>query len=301
MLIEDLWPAGTDIFKMLGHEDGFNLIYSGEMDFQILPRKLLNLGLYFDKVYITNPFTHPCCIRDSYNPLRNPDQYLTTTYDMILSIIVLAPWISTGQIQILPNPFALDFSFRKIAMHNIEPRKRHLDFQQDEDFIRRQCIKQFERILFMTADQALDRTIKNLVPDIPEDLTREITRDIRLRKKNNPLVWTKSLKDIGPQLFMDKTCENLETVIYLTHLTNAVPYMYLRLKKIEMESINVLPANFIEYEIKSLNCPDGCFIKGLKDSGFLEDVRAVLRKFKTDPCSTELHEELKAKLWNILY
>jgi hypothetical protein len=72
--------------------------------------------------------------------------------------------------------------------------------------------------------------------------------------------------------------------------------MYLRLKKIEMESINVLPANFIEYEIKSLNCPDGCFIKGLKDSGFLEDVRAVLRKFKTDPCSTELHEELKAKL-----
>jgi len=296
MLIEDLWPAGTDVFKMLKHEDGFNLIYSGEMDFQALSWKLLNLGLYFDKVYITNPFTHPCCVRDSYNPLKNPDQYLITTYNMILSIIPLIPWITTGQIQILPNPFALDFSFRKITMDNIEIRKKNLDFQQDEEFVKIQYIKQFERLLFITPDKSLEHTIKNLIPNTPENLIAEIAKDIRARKENTPFIWTKSLKEIGPQFLMDKICENMETIIYLAHLTNAVPYIYLRFKKAEMESINAIPASSTEHEMKLLDCIDGCFIKALKDCGFLEDVRVVLRKMKNQPDCKELHEELKEKI-----
>ncbi len=296
MLIEDLWPAGTDVFKMLKPEDGFNLIYSGEMDFQPLSWKLLNLGLYFDKVYITNPFTHPCCVRDSYNPLKNPDQYLVTTYNFILSIIPLIPWITTGQIQILPNPFALDFSFRKIAMDNVEKREESLDFRQDKDFIKIQYIRQFERLLFATPDKALEQTIKNLIPNIPENLIAEIVKDIRVRKKNSPLLWAKSLKEIGPQFIIDKICENMETIVYLSHLTNAVPYIYLRLKKDEMESINAIPASSTEHEMKLLDCIDGFFIKALKDCGFLEDVRVVLRKMKNQPDSKELHEELKENI-----
>lgn len=296
MLIEDLWPAGIDIFKMLRHEDGFNLIYSGEMDFRVLPRKLLNLSLYFDKVYITNPFPHPCCMRDSYNPLIYPEQYLKTTYDLIISIITLEPWISTGQLQILPNPFSLDFSFRKIAMDNVEKRKNQLEFQQDEDFVRSQLVRQFERILFITPDKALEHTIKNLIPNMPKSLIEELAKDIRLRKKNDPVLWVKSLEEVGPQLLVDKICENLETIVYLAYLTNAVPYTYLKFKKIEMESINTHPINPIEHEMKFLNCNDGFFIKALKDTGFLEEVRVVLRKLKNQPCCKELHEELKEEI-----
>jgi hypothetical protein len=63
-----------------------------------------------------------------------------------------------------------------------------------------------------------------------------------------------------------------------------------------MESINTHPINPIEYEMKFLNCNDGFLIKALKDVGFLEEVRVVLRKLKNRPCCKELHEELKEEI-----
>ena len=33
----------ADVFKMLKHEEGFNLIYSGEIDFRVLSWKLFTL------------------------------------------------------------------------------------------------------------------------------------------------------------------------------------------------------------------------------------------------------------------
>ncbi len=294
-LIEDLWPAGTDVFKFLSPDDNFNLIYSGELDGKVLPWKLFSLGLYFDKVYIINPFPNPCAMKDEFKPSIYPEKYLATTYDLFIAFILLIPWIETGQIQILPNPFLVDFPLRKIAIENIEERKKSFTFQHDDGFIKRKTFQQFKRILSMAPEESIEQTAKKLIPTLSEELIMEFAKDIR-EEKNKPLSWTKSLKDIGPQFLTEKICENLETIVYLAQLTNSIPYTYLNFKRDEFESINKGTANPFDYKLKVLNGCDGYFIKAIKEAGILSKVRTVLRKLKADPCCINLHEELKVAL-----
>lgn len=294
-LIEDLWPAGTDVFKFLSPDDNFNLIYSGELDCKILPWKLFSLGLYFDKVYIVNPFPNPCSMKDEFKPSIYPEKYLATTYDLFIMIISLIPWIETGQIQILPNPFLVDFPLRKLSIENIEERNKCFTFQPDDDFIKRKTFQEFERILFLTPEESIEQTAKKLFPTLSEDLIVEFAKDIR-EKKNKPLSWTKSLEEIGPQFHTDKIGENLEAIMYLAHLTNSIPYTYLKFKREEIESINKLTANSVDYKLKVLNGCDGYFVKAIKESGILSKIRVVLRKLKANPYCTDLHEELKVAI-----
>jgi len=292
LLIDDLWPAGTDIFKMLPKEDNFNIIYSGEIDSQILPYTLFNFGLYFDKAYITNPFPHPCFMKEEFNPIYNPEQYLATTYNLIITMLFLFPWIDTKQIQIVPSPLALDFKFRNMSMNSIEERKKEFDPKKNNNLFSRYLIRNLEQTLLMIPDSDLEHSIRMLIPELPKELIFEVAKGIR-EKKKNPILWHKPFNEIGSQMISDKICENMETVFYLAQLTNAIPYTYIKFKEDEFEHINSCPSTPIEHKIKLLNCSDSYLIKAFKDSGLMGKIRSTLKKLQSQPNCEELQKELK--------
>ncbi|MCE5339609.1 MAG: DUF4238 domain-containing protein [Planctomycetaceae bacterium] len=296
LLIDDLWPAGVDTIKPISSEQEFSLFYLGELDYQIIFSKLLNLSLYFDKFYICNPFPHPCCTKESYNPILNSEHYIVSTYNFILTIITLLPWIDTGQLQILPNPFALDFSFREIAMANAKKKKQY-NIQGDQEFFCRQMMLQLENILFITPDEILERTIKNLIPNIPQNIIFEIAQDTREKKKKNTLLVGKTIEKLGEQYLLYKTNEMVEIMFYMAKLTNAIPYTYLNFQKNELDSLNDLQNNSLQFKINTFNCDDGYLVRSFKDVGILEKVRLVLRKFKNEPFNQDTHKELEKAIF----
>jgi len=281
-LIEDLWPAGFDIFRRLKKDDGFNIIYSGEIDYQVISLKLLSLGIYFDKIYIVNPFPNPCCMRNEYNPLANPNQYLATTYELLLFMITMQPWVDTNQVQIIPSPFDNDFAFRKRALENIEKRKNNLQPDFDEDLIRSQIVKQYERMLCMVPNGNLENSIKRLIPTLPENYTKTLAQYIRKIKQDDPTRWRQSLVETGPQLHIIKNCENMETVLYLSEITKAVPYTYIKFKIDELEGVNTLGSNTRSYELPLLRYPDAYLVKALKEVGVLQNIRELLQKSRNN-------------------
>jgi len=282
MLIEDLWPVGTETLRHFHKGNGSSILYAGEMDAFSLCENLLPLTAYCDHIYLTSPFPHPCCLNEEYNPLNIPQKYLATTYESLICILLMQPWIETEQVRIIPNPLAIDFAFRALTIDSIKRRKGQLEFNPNDLSVLSHIINEHERTLCMAPNESLRHMIRKMMPRMPDSGVDALVEHIRDIKKHDITVWTVPVNKCGPQMRVTRIGENMETTLYLSQMTNTVPYTNLPFKVDELEGVNACSERHCNYEVPFLRCSDGYRMKALKEQGVYTTVCALLKAIHAD-------------------
>ncbi|HUU40859.1 MAG TPA: hypothetical protein VMW42_07960, partial [Desulfatiglandales bacterium] len=289
-LIEDIWPAGLDTIEKLPKTDNtFSILYSGELDPFSVSLYMLSFGLYADKILIANPFPNPCCWKKEKSPILDPSPYKATTYRLLYLLFeVLEPWIRAGIVQIIPNPWNVDFEFRKFAMENAKERRdKYVIDKMDVGLLE----KQFAMETFWRAPKVnILRIIQENCPDISEEETKKMLEYVDKIKISDPTEYLPSLEETGPQICIQHFGLNLEVLLYISQITGAVPYTYLNVRKWELERIrkgqeqqkscSCISSNIELTRLRLLGFPDGDFASKIRSAGLLVELRTYFAEMK---------------------
>jgi hypothetical protein len=289
-LIEDLWPAGLDTLAVLPEpDDTFTILYSGEVSADSIATHLLSFGLYVDRIFIVNPFPNPCCIRKEKNPILNPREYKVVTYRLLFVVLgMLEPWIRSGIVRIVPNPINVDFAFRKLAWENAEKRKQQ--YKLDGKEARLWQARFMWEMFWRTPEAGIINKLRDIHPGISEDDVNGLLRYVEEIKKKDTAEYLPSLDKTGPQFLIQSLGLNLETLLYLSQVTGAVPYTHLNIRKWELDMIReksadsaawaALSTGFSSTRFRFLSFAEGHFVDLVRSKGLLEGFRSYLRRLK---------------------
>ncbi|HUU18949.1 MAG TPA: hypothetical protein VMW72_17490 [Sedimentisphaerales bacterium] len=299
---------GIDTMRVLPHPDeSFSIIYSGEMDADSVSNYLLGCSLYVDKIFVVNPFPNPCCIKKEYNPIYHPSQYKVATYRLLFVLGMLEHCIRAGIVQIIPNPFEVDFQFRGIMLAQAEKRKKLFKIGEKETEL---MARKFQReMLWLLPEEHFRKTIKEINPSISEQETDQVIKYLAKVRESEPSQYLQTLDQTGHQLTLHQYGINLETLVYLCHLTGSIPYTYINLKQKELGTISVksddslkwkaLSDPFSSLKFRFLNLAIDPFIVAMRAKGLFKGFRSYLRKIKNirlekpAVCPTELVDILE--------
>jgi len=134
------------------------------------------------------------------------------------------------------------------------------------------------------------KTIRERLPEIDEEETEKILAYIQEMKENDPTEYYPSLDETGEQYCIQHFGLNLETLLYLAHVTGAVPYTHLNTRKCELEKFAASnePQNkwtsisgvIARERLSLLAFPDAPFADELRKMGFLAEMRAYFAELK---------------------
>lgn len=300
-LIEEIWPAGLDtIEKLPKTDDTFSILYSGELDPFSVSLYMLSFGLYADRILIANPFPNPCCWKKEKSPTLDPSPYKATTYRLLYLLFeVLESWIRAGIVQIIPNPWNVDFEFRKIAMEHAEKRgDKYVIDNKDVGLLEKQLARE---MFWRVPKENILKIIKEKCPNISEEETTKMLEYVDKVKKNDPTEYLPSLKETGPQMCIQHFGLNLEVLLYVSHITGAVPYTYLNVRKWELERIgkgeepqkswSCVSSTIASARLQLLAFPDGDFTSKIRSAGLLAGTRAYLAELKQRCCESRAESQ----------
>jgi hypothetical protein len=143
--IDQLWPPETDVYALLPDVgDSFTAYFVGEARPNELLQNVLRLSLYADRIFVLDPFTKSWHVKPEFRPVLRPEDYQYVTLRLVLWVLALEPWIRTGVVTIIPDPFEFDGTFASYALDLAESRglptmdprdmARLTKHQQDEMF-----------------------------------------------------------------------------------------------------------------------------------------------------------------------
>jgi hypothetical protein len=121
--IGSLWPKETDVYELLPDVgEALTGYFLGEARPEDLLRNVLRLSLYVDHLFVLDPFLKPWRIQDKYRPTLHPEQHRWVTLRLVLWALELEPWIRSGVITIIPDPFDFDDVFIPFALNAAQSR-----------------------------------------------------------------------------------------------------------------------------------------------------------------------------------
>jgi len=283
-----LWPPSTNIEQILP-KPGHNLraLYLGDIEPQHLIRNVLQFSLYSDEILIFDPFHNPWFMANEFDPIIHPDQYRSDTLRLLFFLLVLEPWIRAGYVKIIPRPDHWDPVFWHLAEQRISNsgwKPEPEDMSETEKIAR----DGYLRFLATLPKDQIIKTIKS-VPDFSEDQVENLANYILRIRRTDPLALNQSVEETGGQILVGRTGANLETAMYVAHLTGAFPYTNMRSRWKELLSVtddlpeaariwSPLTKAFQELDFKFLNNVDSKFAYSLRSDGRLESFRSFLRK-----------------------
>jgi hypothetical protein len=121
--VGSLWPKDTDVYALLPDVgDALTGYFLGEARPEGLLGNLLRLSLYVDRLFVLDPFMKPWRIQQTYRPTLHPEQHRWTTLRLVLWALELEPWIRSGVVTIIPDPFDFDDDFIAFALNASQSR-----------------------------------------------------------------------------------------------------------------------------------------------------------------------------------
>jgi SEC-C motif len=143
--VGSLWPKETDVYALLPDVgEALTGYFLGEARPEDLLRNVIRLSLYVDHVFVLDPFLKPWRVQEKYRPTLHPEQHRWVTLRLVLWALALEPWIRSGIVTIIPDPFDFDDVFIPFALNaarsrglpRVEPRElaRLSKNQRDEMF-----------------------------------------------------------------------------------------------------------------------------------------------------------------------
>lgn len=291
-VIAELWPPRTNLARLLPSPDDNRLraLYLGEVDPYLIARHVFRFGLYADEIMIVDPFHSPYWRIGEHNPLENPEPFKADTLKLVCFLLVLAPWIAAGLVTLVPNPGLFDpglrMEFVKMAEERIGEDSIEPEMLEEMEQLERE---NFQRTFYTLPEEYKVSQIRESYPEISDEEVTEILEYMRNLQRHDPLALEQPIVETGGQIEGFRTGANLETALYLCHLTGAFPYTSLKVKWKELLSVgkdlpNVaqpwtpLTYAFQKLEFKFLNNVDSKFALEMRMDGRLESFRSFLRK-----------------------
>jgi SEC-C motif len=266
-------------------------LYLGDVRPDLILRNLIRFSLYNDQLLVIDPFPNARNIKPKYNPIENPGQYKAEMVKLIYFLFVIAPWIETGVVQLIPDPGDIDRKLRfetadlaRARLSDIEPDAADL---ADTHEVGRDVIKRF---LFALDEQTILRQVERSGRVLSEAQKRQCIEYARRELREDPIAWERPTGDNAAtgQLSMVRSGVNLETALLISDITGAFPYTNMRSRWRELvgardemsETARIwspLANTFQSLEFKFLNKVDVGFATRIREDGRLESFRSLLR------------------------
>ncbi len=314
-LIAQLWPPDTDLIGLLPNDNKLRGLCLGEVDPQLMARHVFRFGLYADELMIIDPFHNPHWKIGEFNPLENPDPFRSDTLKLVALIHTLAPWIAAGLVKFIPDPGYFDppmrAQFLEMAKERIGDRPIPSEMLEELEVFQKANLR---RMVNSLPRDHRRWKLKELIPDITDAEIIETLAYMDKEQREDPLALEQTIIESGGQLQIGRTGANLETVLYLSHLTGAFPYTSFKWKWQELHSVaqdlpqtaqtwTPLTRAFQGLEFKFLNNVDSKFACEMHREGRLESFRHYLKEIwnksyaQSDPNEIEiLTREFKDQL-----
>lgn len=291
-VIADLWPLNTNIENLLPKSDNkLRGLYSGDVSPVDIVQNVSRFGLYADELMIIDPFHNPHHWRGEANPIETPDIYKADTLKLVYFIYMLEPWIKADLVKIIPNPASFDqqLSSQFVGMANKRLKKTGLDKELEKHANKMMGSEspEFRRIALSQPDSVLEKHIREENPNYSEDEIRTVLELLIQKRNNDPVALLQPLQNGMVHGF--RSGANLETFLFISHLTGGFPFTNTPFKWKEIlsqqKALNEdakiwipLTKAFQELEFKFLNSVDPKFAVEMRQEGRLEHFRTFLRK-----------------------
>jgi hypothetical protein len=179
-----------------------------------------------------------------------------------------------------------DPSFHKLAaqrLSNWTPEPSELE--DVEEFAK----SGYFRFIATLPEKRIIEIAKSAIPNAPNDVVDDFVKYFQKIRKNDPLALDQAVDNTGGQVLVNRTGANLETALYVSHLTGAFPYTNIKTRWNEILSVgkslpetaqvwSPLTNAFQQLDFKFLNNVDTNFAHSLRVDGRLEGFRVYLRR-----------------------
>ena len=185
----DIWRPDSNIFKYYETKkhSSFALMncygtHKRRLDF------IYSLSIYFEGFYIFDFFQNPWCVKEEFNPIANPDQYVAHSLKDFFKILTLEPFIVLEQIIIIPELSDFIPGLQKEIMSFGDQIKHNFNIAaEDEQLIKQGCR---EQLLSLASRQNNIKTfLENEFSNIQKvKIDQEMIELCKNLRKNDPFI-----------------------------------------------------------------------------------------------------------------
>jgi hypothetical protein len=285
-VVATIWPKDTDVEALLaGPEDKLRAQYLGAARPELVLQNIFRFSLYADQILILDPFHNPWSMTPEFNPIHAPDQYREETLRLVLFTSLLKPWIEADLVQLIPDPNDFLPGFRQETWALAKARLAGYKPAKDEIAYMEQFAKaDWERSLLAQPADHLAQMCRT--QGVPSEKIPALLEYAKRRLREDPLAVESPLD--GQLMTMDSG-GNLETNIFMSHLSGAFPYTDHPGKWRELNrsgkrlpdiarTWTPLTKAFAAVDFRFLNNVTPEFACALRQDGRLESFRAYLRR-----------------------
>lgn len=305
-IVAELYPHSMNFCDLIPTDNKFRGLFLGNIHPLTIIHDTCNLIHLFDEIFIINPFFNPYSMRDNYSPLRNPKQFLKDTYRLILSILMIEPFIVNNLIKIIPAPDEFDYPLKMKLIRAAEKRAKKINIKKaDYGVLNRIVDIEMEQLTKSLPKDYLRTQIKKSPLDISDEEVEKVLEYFNKQTKCDITDFGRSLEETGPQLQCSRLGLNLESTLLFCKLTGAVPVTNIPFKHKEFVSVvnissgckpwNPLINLFNRTDFYFDFAGDLIFNHFLRSSGFFMDFREYLKKIYT----SVLHSSPKTRKNNL--
>ena len=284
--IPEIWPDGEDLERcMLAEKDNQSGLFIGSYLFDVTVHLLNRHALYDRSIILLDPIHDPRTVAPEYNPVDKPEEHITTTFHYILLWLQLFPWIERGIVKIIRDPGDFDYQLRKVTWEISRNRSENITVLRDamvnqtipvglEDYFNEQF--------------SLSHPDEYWIDKIDDDsISGSDVCSFLKNKRDKSLYYV----DVGrqPQLLSWSTGANYEMGKYIcgktsSHIITDLSYRWKEMEYdrkvngVHIDEWSPFSKAIQESELKHLNGLTFNDLLKLRDDGYLEDMRAFLRR-----------------------
>lgn len=290
--VAHLWPPSTPIQATLPPpESNLRALYLGENQPEAMLDNVFRFSLYADQIILVNPFENPHMFRERFNPIVHPEEWRTQTLRVAYQLLMLAPWVASGIVVMIPSPGDFNIPF---LLKTVEMAKARLgpDFLSDEDVDETLFADVMRRQFFLMPPESMAEIARRAIPGISDEEVERILEYAALTRREDPLLIDDTLDKMPGQMTGTKTGANLEMGLYICQRIGAFPYTNLRFRWKEIlgagkeldpnaQVWSPLTKAFQQLDFRFLNRIDSKFAVEMRHEGRLAGFRSYLRKIWT--------------------
>jgi hypothetical protein len=317
VVLEALWPRETDIAQLLPRPDErvFRAVFIGFVDPRTIAVNVISWLLYFDEIIIANPFVNPTYMKPEFSPIHSPRQHKGQLLKNAVLLLVLEPFIRSGQVHMVPDPSEFNDVFRQTIWRMAEQRMGSPPIsEKDMGLYMKLSQDDLRRSTRGLPDDSLRHLIQRASPDVAPDIVDRVIESMKANRARDPFALLQPIApgDDGAQLQSIKGL-NLELGMFLAQFTGAVIYTdtsfhWDHLHKHTSAGLGVNARTTWEPLIERVNHTafvldgDPQAVVRLRDSEASVSVRRAFRKVKilaakeSDKPSRKLAKEMAAEL-----
>ncbi len=227
-VIEALWPRDTDIAQLLPRPDErvFRAVFIGFVDPRTIAVNAISWLLYFDEIIIANPFVNPTFIKPEFSPVHSPRKHKAQLLKNAFLLLMLEPFIRSGQIHMVPDPSEFNDVFRQTIWRMAEQRVGSPSISDTEMGVHMKLARDdFQRSTRGLPDEALRHLLQRTSPEVGAEMMDRVIELMKKEHARDPFALLQPVApgEEGAQLLSTKGL-NLELGLFFAQFTGASIY-----------------------------------------------------------------------------